>query len=343
MQADSKTARQSNMELLRIFAAAGVIALHFNARALQSTPPPSRYFLLVVELAAACSVNVFVMLSGYFLWRREHVSVRKPLSLLVQLIVYRLVMHGIELILGSAEFTWEGLLLLVVPTDYFLVLYAVLYLLSPYLNRLIALQDDRGLRRLLLLLLLLFSVWNYAGLFLESLTGLSLAPGSSIGIEGAQDGYTIVNFILCYCVGAAISRKSLAVRRPGLLLLGCFAAELLLSRLGLYFSISYLSPFVICQAACAVLLAERVCFRSRIVNCIAGAALSVYMIHMHLLARFDPASCAGRSLLGTIGYLTLTVAAIYAAGVAANVLYTALVRPVGKYMDAHVRFPEISC
>ena len=343
MQADSKAARQSNMELLRILAAAGVIVLHFNARALAAAPPPGRYLLLGLQLLSASSVNVFVMLSGYFLWRRERVSVHKPLSLLLQLVVCRLAMHGIELVLGSAEFTWEGLLLLVVPTDYFLVLYAALYLLSPYLNRVIALQDDRKLRRFLLLLLLVFSVWNYAGQLLSLLTGLSFTSGSTVGIKGAQDGYTIVNFILCYCVGAAIGRKSLTVRRPGLLLLGCLAAELLLSRLGLYFSISYLSPFVICQAACAVLLAERVRFQSRFVNFIAGAALSVYIIHMHLLARFDPASCAGRSLFGTAAYLAMTVAVIYAAGVAAQVLYTALARPIRRRLSERVRFPEISC
>lgn len=342
MQAGGRAERQSNMELLRILAVAGVIVLHFNAKALPVAPPIGRHFLLLLELISACAVNVFVMLSGYFLWRRESVSVYKPLSLLIQLLIYRLVMHGIELALGSSEFTLEGMLILIMPLDYFLVLYCALYLLSPYLNRLLSLMEDRKLRRFLLLLLLVFSLWNALVDLLSTVTGLSLASSSTVGIKGAQEGYTIVNFILCYCVGAAIGRKSLVLPRPGLLFLGCLAAELLISRISLYLSIAYLSPIVICQAACALMLAERMRFQSRMVNFIASAALSVYMIHMHILARFEPASCAERSFFGILGYLAATVTVIYAVGLLAHCLYTAAASPIRKRLDERVRFPIIS-
>ncbi len=84
MQAGIKTERQSNMELLRIFAVAGVIVLHFNAKALPAASGATRWALFLLEMVSACAVNVFVMLSGYFLHRRQSVSIYKPLSLLFQ-------------------------------------------------------------------------------------------------------------------------------------------------------------------------------------------------------------------------------------------------------------------
>ena len=342
MQAGSKAVRQSNMELLRILAAAGVIILHFNARALPAAGGMTRWALLLLELVSGCAVNVYVMLCGYFLYKRERVSVYKPLSLLLQLLVYRLTMHLIELAVGSSEFTWKGLLLLVVPTDYFLILYAALYLLSPIINRVVALQDDRKLRRFLLLLFLLFSVWNYALNLLETLTGLRFASASTVGAAGAQEGYTIVNFALCYCIGAAIGRKSIRIRRPEWLFLLCLAAELVISRRNVYLSVAYHSPFLICQAACALLMAEKVKLHSGVINFFARSTLSVYMVHMHLLARFDPASCAWRSLPESMAYLALAVVSIYAVGAAAHCLYEAAARPIRRRLTARVHFPEIS-
>ena len=342
MQAGTKTERQSNMELLRIFAVAGVIVLHFNAKALPAASGATRWALLLLEMVSACAVNVFVMLSGYFLHRRQSVSIYKPLSLLLQLLVFRLVMHGIEIVLGRAEFTPEGLLLLLIPLDYFLVLYTALYMLSPYLNRLLALLDDRKFQQFLLLLVLLFSVWNYFGELLGSATGLSFVSSSTIGIHGGQEGYTIVNFVLCYCLGAALGRGALAFRHPGWLFLGCLSAELLIARHNMYLSIQYLNPFLICQAACAVLLAGKLRFQNMAVNRAAGAALSVYMIHMHVLAYFDPAGCAGRGCIGALACLMGIILTIYAAGIAAHFLYETAARPVRSAILKHIRFPEIS-
>lgn len=334
-------ARQSNMELLRILAAAGVIVLHFNAKALPVTPLPAKLVLLPLELLSACAVNLFVMISGYFLGRRESVSIQKPLALLTQLVVFRLVMHLVELAAGSAEFTGLGLLMVLVPTDYFIVLYCALYLLSPFINRVLALQGGEKLHRFLLLLFLLFSVWNYALDALGALTGVSFAGGSTVGIQGAQEGYTLVNFVLCYCVGAAMGTKALSVKKPGLVLLGCLAGELAISRLSLYLAIEYLSPLVICQAAAVLALAEKLHFESAPVNFLASGALSVYMIHMHVLARFDPASCAERSFFGTLGYLAAAVLLIYALGLAAGRLYEAAAGPIWKKICQRVTFPEI--
>ena len=88
-------------------------------------------------------------------------------------------------------------------------------------------------------------------------------------------------------------------------------------------------------------VAEKLRFESAPVNFLASGALSVYMIHMHVLARFDPASCAERSFFGTLGYLAAAVLLIYALGLAAGRLYEAAAGPIWKKICQRVTFPEI--
>ena len=50
---------------------------------------------------------------------------------------------------------------------------------------------------------------------------------SPIGFEGSQKGYTIVNFALCYLIGAYIGKNNIVVKKrfKALMLGGCFAAK----------------------------------------------------------------------------------------------------------------------
>ena len=60
--------RQSNIELLRIFAALGVIMLHYNYyygfKSIEFNTP-NYYILLTPESINICAVDLFVLISGY--------------------------------------------------------------------------------------------------------------------------------------------------------------------------------------------------------------------------------------------------------------------------------------
>lgn len=63
--------RESNIELLRIFTAMGVIMLHYNyARALKCVNLESFNFGVLIGLESfwVCAVDLFVLISGYFLY-----------------------------------------------------------------------------------------------------------------------------------------------------------------------------------------------------------------------------------------------------------------------------------
>ena len=79
--------RNSNLELLRIAAACGVIALHYNDMSIASQT--NALALSMNECLWAWSVDVFLMISGYCSSRRMEIDWKKPVRLYVQLVFFR--------------------------------------------------------------------------------------------------------------------------------------------------------------------------------------------------------------------------------------------------------------
>lgn len=208
--------RNSNIELLRIILAMGVIALHYNnpdmGGGLLYATGMNYYLLLFFENMSICAVDVFLIISGYYLCTSSRFSSLKAVRLLVQVIVMNLAAYGISLFLQIARgdelntvVLLKGLFLAILPNNYYVILYIGVYLLARYINLIFAaLAEKKALRRLLFLLLFLFSLEPTLVDLLSLLTKDSLAGLSMISISGSQSGYTIVNFLLMYCVGAYI-------------------------------------------------------------------------------------------------------------------------------------------
>ena len=159
--------RQSNMDLLRILAAMGVIALHYNGLEeyggfALSQNAVNMTLLGLNECLWAWPVNAFIMLSGYFMYKRERIDIKKPVMLFVQLVVFQMLGYAVEVFMGQRKFKFMALLFCAVPENYFVVLYIVLYLFSPFINRLFNCLDRRGKLLLGALLFAVFSVWAYS-------------------------------------------------------------------------------------------------------------------------------------------------------------------------------------
>ena len=166
--------RQSNMDLLRILAMLGVIALHYNGLEeyggfALSQSAVNMTLLGLNECLWAWPVNAFIMLSGYFLHRRERIDIKKPVMLFVQLVVFQMLAYALEVFMGQRKFKITALLFCVMPENYFVVLYIVLYLFSPFINRLFNSLDRRGKLLLGTMLFAVFSVWAYSVELLELL------------------------------------------------------------------------------------------------------------------------------------------------------------------------------
>ena len=113
-----KTKRNSSIELLRIISMIGVVILHYNnasmggALGMVLDGSPNQYYLYLIESLFVCAVNVFVMISAYFLACNQNRKLIKILELFVQVIVFNLVFYVFGVLRGHKVFTVSSLIIL---------------------------------------------------------------------------------------------------------------------------------------------------------------------------------------------------------------------------------------
>ena len=155
--------RETNIELLRILALLGVIVLHYNGyvgHALELVAPRSMnyYVLSFLECVCACAVDLFVLISGYFLSQKDYTGWKKPVKLILEVILIKEVFYFVQVYKGEMDLNLHHLFGNALPNNYFAIYYCVLYMLAPYLNRVIRNANEKEQRRFLGLILLFFSI-----------------------------------------------------------------------------------------------------------------------------------------------------------------------------------------
>ena len=100
-----KKVRESNLELLRCILMFMVVLLHYNAdtmgKAFLYVTPGSinYYFIYFIESLAIIGTNGFVLLTGYFSWKKTKVSLRKPFGLLLYVVAYNVLFYVLNIVL----------------------------------------------------------------------------------------------------------------------------------------------------------------------------------------------------------------------------------------------------
>lgn len=132
--------RKSNIELLRVVIILGVFVLHYNSKifggALNFSKgyPTNHFLLLGFQSVFICAVNIFVIISGYCLCKSENRKNIKVIELVFQVICINLLYYFIRVALGKAQFSLIIFIKALLPCNYFVILYIVLYILHPYIN-----------------------------------------------------------------------------------------------------------------------------------------------------------------------------------------------------------------
>lgn len=283
-------ARSSGVELLRILAMLLILAhhsmFHSGMNLLSAGISPRDLFEATLNISGKLGVAVFVVITGYFQVRARF-RAAKPLLLAAQTGFYGLVLFSIAFARGrlgpmTPELAFSGFksLLSALYSEYwFVTTYLVLYLASPFLNRLI-----RALSRRELLALI-------AGGY----TVLCLLP-TVFFIQ--MNWYSLGGlFALLYLIGAylrlyppleRVSGRTLVLASAAaqlllvLLIVGLLPAAGLKSEILTRYQLSLWpesSPFTVLIAAGLVLGFSRFPFHSRAVNRIAAATLGVYLLH----------------------------------------------------------------
>ena len=121
--------RMSNIELLRLLSALGGVILHYNnvnsggAFLYVQKDSINEMWLFFTESLFICAVNVFIIISGYFLVNNSIVSIKKALLLLVLIVFTQIIMYIAECTKGITSFSVKQMLTDVLPANYFAILY----------------------------------------------------------------------------------------------------------------------------------------------------------------------------------------------------------------------------
>ena len=161
--------RQSNFELLRIVAMLMIITLHYLSKGgvifgLQEDRSIANHVWNLLEAFCLVAVNVYVLISGYFMVDAEW-RIGKAIKLWLEIMFYSLivpvVLGAFGLVdLGSLELgTWQQILMPIQYEHYwFATAYLMMYLLSPVLATAINKLEKNQLQKVILGLLTVFCV-----------------------------------------------------------------------------------------------------------------------------------------------------------------------------------------
>jgi hypothetical protein len=200
--------RNANIEILRILTSMGVFVLHycnpFMGGALNYTSEINSFVLIMLVAVFDCAVNLFILISGYFMCMEKRVSIWKTIMLVIQVVAFNLGFYFLRVIFWGDKLTVESTIQSLIPNNYYVILYCAIFLISPYINVAIKGLPIHYFRKMVKLLLLLFSVYPTFVDILGEILGYDIIGLSSVGAWGSQWGYTIINFTLMYLIGAWI-------------------------------------------------------------------------------------------------------------------------------------------
>lgn len=164
----SKESRDSSIELLRIVGMFLIVAHHYvvNSGVTDhfdySGVNGKMIFLQLWGMWGKTVINVFVMITGYFMCRSRP-TVRKFAKIFIEAKMYQLAIYIIMLIAGYEIFSFKGLLKTLFAficsiNDGFISSFLMFYLFIPFYNLLIERMNEKQHRILVLLLLFMFTV-----------------------------------------------------------------------------------------------------------------------------------------------------------------------------------------
>ncbi|MCM1372623.1 MAG: acyltransferase family protein [Bacteroides sp.] len=278
--------RQSNIELLRIISMFFVMLTHATLAVGypdQTNAMGMEYYLLgVIKALSVVSVNVFVMISGWF---GIKFSIKGILSFLFQVLFFSILGFIIAIIANIKDFSISNLMtdgLLLGSRNYWFVdCYLLLYIFSPVLN---SFCENSPKKQFKLFLITAFCIQSLAAWVFPTLS------------TEIKAGYSTISFILIYMltryvriyqpVWASLRGSHDVIVYLVLTIILSFVAFFshggIIAIIGFF---SYASPFVIAASVFLLLGFSKFRFQSNLINWVASSCFAVYLLHEHVSIR----------------------------------------------------------
>ena len=295
--------RIASIELLRILAMMMVVMLHYLSKgglltSLTEEFSTGAYIAWLLEAFSIVAVNVYMLISGYFLVESGF-KIGRLAELVCQVLFYSLLIPPVLMAVGILEpgqLTVYRLLQYLFPNQmvhyWFITAYVIMYLLSPVLAAGARQLSQKHLRNMILLLLLFFSVSK------------SLLP---VQLEADNQGYDGLWFICVFLVAAYMRLYGIPFLQKGKRAVLCYLGSCVLiygltmgvrlvylktGRLGNFIHVPYDYNHILnLFAAISLFYAFSNCklsgekFIGKVILRVAPYTLGVYLLHEHIELR----------------------------------------------------------
>ncbi len=290
--------RQSNFELLRIVAMLFIILHHISVHGnwgnggvfFPEELTINAFFLQTILPLGKIGVNLFVLISGYFLVNSTRDTWPKIAKLWLELLFYSITISLVFVVIDNTELTTRQIVSIFTPvfsyTWWFASTYLLMLALSPFINKMIRSCDEVSHLKLIIGSVI---IWVAIPFF----TNLSVELSN------------LTWFIVLYIIAAYIRLYPDRFKRKSITYL-----EMAIVLFIILMSIAYIvdvtgfvsefwsiynpidhnnrqsSPFSLGISLCLFLAFCKLNIdHKKIVNCVAGTTFGIYLIHDHVLVR----------------------------------------------------------
>ena len=274
-----KHERSSNFELLRLLCIFGILVMHTFAGIDTAASPGNMLANVFANSLFNTGVTCFILLSGYF-------GIRFDLKKLIGLdlmVIFFTVVGTVALV----DFGCKDLIKSCIPVlsrrYWFITCYFVLCILAPFLNQMAERLEREHFRRLLLLLLLVFSL-------IPTVTTYDVMQDAGKGLAHFVMIYLLGRYLARYHTGHCSKKRLLLGITGSTALIFCADGALTLHQGVIYSTFSRdCSIFIIFSAVLLLLLFREFSLQSRIINRAATNVLAIYVLDQiirNLLGRY---------------------------------------------------------
>lgn len=299
--------RNYSIDILRIISMLMIVCLHYlkYANTMDDVCRFSTVWFGVYSIRAICfvCVNVYVLISAYFLSGSDKVSMKKLIGLWGQMFFYSVIISIVLFMSNNALVTGRNVIYSMFPfitkQYWFVNAYIAMYLFHPFANQIIRSCDKKQAGFLITILVALFSVPQ------------SIIPMLEWTLDDTQ-GYGIIWFLCLYLIGGFIKKFELDIKEKFkdsqllVIYFGCSVVTVLFRIIILKIATmigheNFLEGFASRQEAynsIPVLIASLALFlwflkrkwefskiTNRFIKNIALATFGVYLIHQHFLIK----------------------------------------------------------
>lgn len=282
------SSRKSNLECLRIIAIIMIIAYHYVVHSsfdFTATGWKSKAFLEFISYGGKAGVNIFCLLMGYF-GIKSRFSVKKLVKIEEQILFYTVLGLLVYVLINRHMCSFFSLLQSIFPVVFgqywFMTAYVIVYIMSPFLNKLLLLLDKESYIKLLILEIVL---WGIIPFFtLQEATGMGFSQ--------------LIWFVVMYTFGGYIHlyKSKVSARNYFLAVLLCIATILIivvgmnyvgLNNAMIFNHVTYFrwsnSPVIIIFSLSLFRLFEKWNMKnSKMINFLASGTLGIYLFHENI-------------------------------------------------------------